>query len=102
MSKRIESVIRNSFHRYGGCTLGHAMIHGSSPDHIICFRKDRDRRSILVLVWPPGSQAKFWVGSHKLDLPVKRGPEYHLHFSREHLENAACVEEQIFFPDGGL
>lgn len=91
--------------------LGHSLKYVAKPGHIFRFWGGGPNTRLLLVVqqWTTGSHVEFWIGSHKVELPVVKPnnqqrkvmdplPES----SRDALVEAGCDPRDLKFPKGAL
>lgn len=101
----IRPVIQDVFET---CYLAHSFPYGPRPGRIFSFMcgKSGSRYPIVVHLWARESHAEYWIGSHKVKIPVledKGEAKEPLHeLARSALLEAGCKPRDVSFPNGGL
>ncbi|KJK78697.1 hypothetical protein H634G_06073 [Metarhizium anisopliae BRIP 53293] len=93
--------------------LGHQVRYTAKPGRFFRFWAGAERTSRVFVVhqWAKGSRVDYWIGSHKVTLPVLRPRldnqqrkvmEPLLENTKESLIDAGCKPREFHFPEGGL
>ncbi|CAG9950507.1 unnamed protein product [Clonostachys rosea f. rosea IK726] len=101
--------IREILHAYSDdFILGHHLRYTAKPGRFFRFWAGgpNTRRLFVVHQWAKGSRVDYWIGSHKVALPVLQPQQKNmepLHENdRESLIEAGCKPQEFDFPEGGL
>lgn len=80
--------------------------HGSlypDPHHIYTLRKGGEKPEVLVVqLWPKGSKATYYSGSHRVELKRYRAPTSQWEVALKQLQTLGCKAEKQSFEEGGL
>ncbi|KAK8092140.1 uncharacterized protein PG998_015153 [Apiospora kogelbergensis] len=93
--------------------LAHSLRYTAKPKRFFRFWSGGPNTPLLIVAhqWAKGSRVEYWIGSHKVVLPVlathldhdqRKVKEPLLENTRNALVDAGCKPQPFYFPEGGL
>ncbi|KAK8016054.1 hypothetical protein PG993_014243 [Apiospora rasikravindrae] len=108
--KRVRDILKTFSPDF---VLAHSLRYTAKPQRFFRFSSGGPNTPLLIVAhqWAKGSRVDYWIGSHKVALPVlatdldrdqRKVKEPLLENTKNALVEAGCKPQPFYFPEGGL